>query len=917
MKQRIRLLITWFDNLRLTQKLGWMSLLFILPLAVLLFLLVSETRPRIENYGYQEKYGAEYLRVTRHLMQDVQAHQILTARSLSGTTPDLTSQIAQQRATVAQDFANLDQVNRQYGEAFKSSEAVALLQRDCHLVVNPTEPLSLNSSNELHTRVLSDLKALITLVGNKSYLVLDPDLDSYYMMDTVLLKLPDVQDRLGQIVVASQSTLDIQNLSATERAQLIDQIALLQAHRSASQTNVQAALDNNPEQNLAAIVTAPFQTYLSTLGQFLSVAEQNLTASNAHSSTEFAEAAQSALEQSYQFYDAASQGLEVTIQNRIDQATIRLVGSIAGSLIGILLALLLGLYMMRRVASSLTGLATTSQRWAGGDLSVRASTTGGPEVALVGTAFNEMAQRLAATLQSLEARTEQLRASAEVGRAAVSILDTNQLLREIVNLITDRFGFYYTAVFLADSTNKWAVLREATGEAGRILKERKHQLEIGGQSMVGAVMKTRKARIALDVGDEAVRFANPLLPDTRSEITLPLVVGTRAIGALDVQSKQVAAFDEASAAVLQSMADQIAIALSNTLQFQQSQATLQRTRQLYEASTAISNTEDAVGVLNQLMAATAMDADAAQVLTCGPRDEAGQYAYFELAAHWTKETDKATLSLGIHMPPEQVLPLLPSASEPYIVRDVSDPAVPLEQQQIIQAMNMRAALSYALVAGSQLIGLLLIVYREPHMFVPAETQPLQALTGQIAVTIRNQQLVREQTLARQQLDEINRRLTGQKWGQYVHNRGEAVRKIDVGVGLSQATAAHLASKLAAPVLVHGQEIGVLRLEDATPDREWTPNEQALIQAVAGEVAVAIENARLIEQTERRAQREARLNQITQQLRQATDIQTILQTATEQLSLALDTSHAQARLGAPQGVRAQRNGEHESTPEDTI
>ena len=101
------------------------------------------------------------------------------------------------------------------------------------------------------------------------------------------------------------------------------------------------------------------------------------------------------------------------------------------------------------------------------------------------------------------------------------------------------------------------------------------------------------------------------------------------------------------------------------------------------------------------------------------------------------------------------------------------------------------------------------------------------------------------------------------------------------------------------VLIHGQEIGVLRLEDAAPDREWKPNEKALIQAVAGEVAIAIENARLIEQTERRAQREARLNQIAQRLRQTTDVQSILQTAIEQLGLTLNTSHAQAQLGASQ------------------
>jgi GAF domain-containing protein len=498
--------------------------------------------------------------------------------------------------------------------------------------------------------------------------------------------------------------------------------------------------------------------------------------------------------------------------------------------------------------------------------------------------------------QRINARTEQLRASADVGRAAVSILDTNQLLIEIVNLITDRFGFYYAAVFLADVTGKWAVLREATGESGRTLKERQHQLEIGGQSMVGTVMRTRKARIALDVGDEAVRFANPRLPDTRSEIALPLVVGTRVIGALDVQSTQMAAIDEASAAVLQSMADQIAIALSNTLQFHQAQTALQRTRQLYETSTAISNAQDAGGILQELMTHAVANATAAQILTYGPLDEAGQVAYFEVAASWARESSLQVQPPGTRILPDQTPPLAATADEPYVVRDAADSSVQPVQQQIMAAMGMRAMLGYALIAGSQPVGMLFILYREPHMFTPVETQPLQALAGQIAVTLRNQQLVHEQALARQQMDEINRRLTGQVWEQYARTRGQSVRKIDVGAGVSPDSSAPMAKTLAAPVLIHGQEIGSLRLEDAAPDREWTPNEQALIQAVAGEVAIAIENARLIEQTEQRAQREARLNQIAQQLRQTTDVHSVLQTAIEQLSLGLDTSHAQAQIG---------------------
>jgi len=497
--------------------------------------------------------------------------------------------------------------------------------------------------------------------------------------------------------------------------------------------------------------------------------------------------------------------------------------------------------------------------------------------------------------ERVKARTEQLQTSAEVGRAAVSILDTNQLLLEIVNLITNRFGFYYAAVFLTDSTNQWAVLREATGDAGRVLKERQHQLEIGGQSMVGTVMKTRKARIALDVGDEAVRFANPLLPNTRSEIALPLMVGSRVIGALDVQSMQVAAFDEASAGVLQSMADQIAIALSNTLQFQQTQTGLQRTRQLYEASTAISNAKDASDILRELMTKAVPDADAAQILTYGPRDETDRYAYFEVAATWAHIESELVWPLGTRIAPDQVPTVPELASEPYLIRDAADQETASHQQVLLQALGMRALLGYALIAGSQPVGLLLITYREPHLFMVAETQPLQALTGQVAVTLRNQQLVREEATAVKQLDEINRRLTTHAWNEYVRATGAVMHTEDVGPS-AYASSEPAPTVLTAPITIHGEEIGMLRLEDANPDREWTVNEWALARAVAGEVSVALENARLIEETERRAGREARLNQIAQQLRQATDIHTILQTATEQLSLALDTSHAQAQVG---------------------
>jgi GAF domain-containing protein len=127
---------------------------------------------------------------------------------------------------------------------------------------------------------------------------------------------------------------------------------------------------------------------------------------------------------------------------------------------------------------------------------------------------------------------------------------------------------------LVDESGEQAMLHAGTGEAGQAMMERSHKLPVGESSMVGWACVHKEARIALDVGEEAVRFANPLLPLTRSEMALPLRVGDRVLGALDIQSTQAQAFDEDDIKALQGMADQIAVALENARLFQQAQSSL-------------------------------------------------------------------------------------------------------------------------------------------------------------------------------------------------------------------------------------------------------------------------------------------------------------------------------------------------------
>ncbi|MBN1312090.1 MAG: GAF domain-containing protein [Anaerolineae bacterium] len=172
-------------------------------------------------------------------------------------------------------------------------------------------------------------------------------------------------------------------------------------------------------------------------------------------------------------------------------------------------------------------------------------------------------------LKTVQRRNMQLLASSEVAKVATQIHEVQELLLRCVDLIRTHFGFYYAAIFLIDETGEWAFLRAATGEAGHRLLEDQHKLGVGSQSMVGWVTANNAARIALDVGQEAVRFDNPLLPKTRSEMALPLRVRGEVIGALDVQSTSLNAFADEDVQTIQMMADQVAIAIDNAHLFAQ------------------------------------------------------------------------------------------------------------------------------------------------------------------------------------------------------------------------------------------------------------------------------------------------------------------------------------------------------------
>ncbi len=195
--------------------------------------------------------------------------------------------------------------------------------------------------------------------------------------------------------------------------------------------------------------------------------------------------------------------------------------------------------------------------------------------------FEETSRQLKEAAYQSQRRADLLQASIEVSRASVQIQELDLLLTQITQLISHHFGFYHAGVFLIDQPSGYAVLRSANSAGGQRMLARRHKLKVGSEGIVGYVTGSGQPRIALDVGADALFTANPDLPDTRSEMAVPLRTGEEIIGALDVQSTAENGFDQQDVSVLTALADQISIAIQNARLFQQSQTALKEAEEAY------------------------------------------------------------------------------------------------------------------------------------------------------------------------------------------------------------------------------------------------------------------------------------------------------------------------------------------------
>ncbi len=197
----------------------------------------------------------------------------------------------------------------------------------------------------------------------------------------------------------------------------------------------------------------------------------------------------------------------------------------------------------------------------------------------------ELESRVGQRTAELQEKAVQFQTITKVSQTITSIQNLDQLLSSVTDLISERFGIYHTGIFLVDERGENAILQAANSDGGQRMLARGHRLQVGSQGMVGHVTATGNPRIALDVGEDAVFFDNPDLPDTHSEIALPLKVAGQTFGALDLQSTQTNAFDADDIQTLSILSDQVAIAIQNARSFEHSHQAVQEVEAAYRQMT--------------------------------------------------------------------------------------------------------------------------------------------------------------------------------------------------------------------------------------------------------------------------------------------------------------------------------------------
>ena len=613
----------------------------------------------------------------------------------------------------------------------------------------------------------------------------------------------------------------------------------------------------------------------------------------------------------------------------------------------------------RQIIQPLLDLAMTARHFADGDWQKRAIIDRNDEIGLLAHSFNQMADELSTLYRSLETqvatRTQQIRTAAEVAQFATSSTSQDELLQKTVQLIVERFNFDYSAIFLLDEFKEYAVLQKAYSVESQFEVKREHNhLPVGTGSIVGMVASSNRPYVAADIANDPYYLPVTELPLTRSEAVIPMSIGDQVLGVLGVQSNEINAFEADSVTTLQTLAHQIASALQNISLLENTRVDLQATFALYQASHRIAESNTTQEVLNALTdtiqhtpfisALLEVTANGLQTLamTDPIRGEKPSQLPFiplsrqELASSFTtsaairidgRHSETALPHELIDMPQQlgceafQIYPIMPegtlsallilgatdaerftaAALEPYsslvdITRTALEKVQALAnlQERLIELETL-GTVGQSISAETNLNALYEIIHQQilqvmgdvnfliaiyspendtlsvPYMDEGGEitsVAPFPLGQGLTSIVIRSCQplMIVENTIER-----------SRALGAIVTEGGEAK------------------SWLGVPLLIGNEPIGAIVVQDLETEYRFDDDDLRLLLTLASQVAIAIRNAHLMENTERTAQQDRQLLEITGKIRHSPDIQGILKTTAQEIGLRVGVRRAHIQI----------------------
>jgi len=353
-------------------------------------------------------------------------------------------------------------------------------------------------------------------------------------------------------------------------------------------------------------------------------------------------------------------------------------------------------------------------------------------------------------LDEAHSQINKLQTATEIARDISSALNLNELLLKAVNLIRDRFNFYYASLFLIDPGEHNAVIREATGDAGAQLKRIGHKLAVGSKSIVGFVAGKGEPLVVNDIQKDATYLPNPMLPETRAEAAIPLKIGERILGVLDVQSTIPYSFNSNDISIFQTLADQLAIAVSNSELFGEIQEHLSQHRLLHHITTsAASGTtlEEALTSAVKGLQVT-LGGDRVSILLS---DEERKRLTVRAWVGYSENASEMIIPFG-----SGITGWVAAHRKPLRVNDIAQDA-----RYIMVSSNTRSELALPLIFRNDLLGVLNVESEQVGAYNENDEEMLGTLAGSLAAIIANARLVdqiRKQAERERLLNEISSKI---------------------------------------------------------------------------------------------------------------------------------------------------------------